>query len=449
LRIVDQRRQLPSIERVVDAMGTVALPHTVKVACARRAVEHARELLAQGRAVVVDAVVADARQRCADLETALLQPVVNATGVLLHTNLGRTPLGADDLEAATRIARGYSNLEFDMARGERGSRHLHAGGLLALASGAEAGLVVNNNAAAVLLALAALARGRDVVVSRGELVEIGGGFRIPEILAESGARLVEVGTTNRTRLIDYERAITDSTALVLKVHTSNYRMMGFVESVEIGALAPIGLPVLVDAGSGLLDAATPWLDHRPSWLSGEPGIRQCLDAGAALVTFSGDKLFGGPQAGIIVGRADLVARCARHPLARALRADKLTLALLQQVALTYLSGNASTIPFWRMATWPLSELRRRAEAIASAVEGAKVVDTEAVPGGGSVPGTAIASIGVALPTDQTDAARTELRRHGVIARIEHDAVVCDLRAVAPADDTIVAAGLAAVVAARL
>ncbi|MCZ7535433.1 MAG: L-seryl-tRNA(Sec) selenium transferase [Acidimicrobiia bacterium] len=238
------------------------------------------------------------------------------------------------------------NLEYRLETGTRGSRHDHAGHLVAEACGAEAGLVVNNNAAAVLLVLAALARGREVIVSRGELVEIGGGFRVPDVMAESGAKLVDVGTTNRTRLSDYEHAVTGDTALALRVHASNYRMVGFVEAASVAELATLGVPVVVDAGSGLLDDTTPWLDRRPSWLRDEPGVRQCIEAGASIVTFSGDKLLGGPQAGIIVGRRDLVDVVARHALARAVRADKLTLAAVQSVALAYLSGDASSIPLW-------------------------------------------------------------------------------------------------------
>jgi len=372
-----------------------------------------------------------------------LHPVVNATGVLVHTNLGRSPVGDGALSASVAVARGYSNLEYRLDSGTRGSRHDHAGRLLALACGAPAGLVVNNNAAAVLLALAALARGREVIVSRGELVEIGGGFRVPEIMAESGCRLVEVGTTNRTRLADYRAQIRPESALVLKVHASNYRMIGFTESTPIGELTSLGLPVMVDAGSGLLDETTPWLGRRPAWLRDEPGVRQALDAGAALVTFSGDKLLGGPQAGVIVGQAELVERCARHPLARAVRADKSTLAALQELALTYLSGDATEVPLWRMATIPLTQLQERAHALAVDVPGAKVVDTEAVAGGGSLPGLTIPSAGVAVEVDRPDAVLDELRARDVIARVADDSVICDLRTVNPDDDARLADALRA------
>ena len=442
---MDPRRALPGVDQVLAALS--GLPHDLLVACARDSIAAARERVTRGEqledAAPVDEVVADARRRVDRLRGRLLRPVVNATGVIVHTNLGRAPIGDDALAAARAIGRGYSNLEYRMDDGERGSRQEHAGSLLAQACGAEAGLVVNNNAAAVLLSLAALARGRDVVVSRGELVEIGGGFRVPEIMAESGCRLVEVGTTNRTRRSDYAAAVGSDTALVLKVHASNYRMVGFVESAPIAELTSLGPAVMVDAGSGLLDETTPWLPRRPAWLRDEPGIRQAVEAGAALVTFSGDKLLGGPQAGVVVGRSDLVAALAAHPLARAMRADKLTLAGLQAVAFSYLSGDATTIPLWRMATVPLDALRARAESIAAAVPAAKVVDTEAVAGGGSLPGLTIPSVGVALEVPAPARALGRLRDDDVVARIDDDAVVCDLRTVDPADDERVARALAA------
>jgi L-seryl-tRNA(Ser) seleniumtransferase len=460
----DPRRRLPSVERILGELADVAgdLPHGLVVACARAAVDAARLAIDADRAgAAVDAdragasggpkidpgaVVADAAERVAALRRRYLQPVVNATGVLVHTNLGRAPLGGSALDAVVAVARGYSNLEYRLDEGRRGSRHDHAGTLLARACGAEAGLVVNNNAAAVLLVLAALARDCEVIVARGELVEIGGGFRIPEILAESGARLVEVGTTNRTRRADYERAVGDATAAVLKVHPSNYRMVGFVESAGVAELASLGPPVLVDAGSGLLDETTPWLPGgRPHWLRDEPGVRQCLAAGAAVVTFSGDKLLGGPQAGVVVGTADLVARVARHPLARAVRADKLTLAALQDVAGAYLDGDATRLPLWRMAVEPAERLRVRAEAIATRVgAGAKVVDTDAVAGGGALPGLTIPSAGVTLEVAPARAL-ARLREARIVARAEERGVVCDLRTVDPGDDDHLAAALAALV----
>ena len=343
--------------------------------------------------------------------------MINATGVLLHTNLGRAPV-------AWNQDAGYVNLELDLATGRRGSRHAHAATLLARACGAEAALVVNNGASAVLLLLAAVGRGRDVVVSRGEAVEIGGGFRVPEVMSESGARLVDVGTTNRTRLSDYERAAADPStdiALILKVHPSNYRIEGFTEGVEVDALATVGPPVVVDIGSGLLDAACPWLpDGPPPWVRGEHAARQTLEAGAAAVTFSGDKLLGGPQAGIIAGRQDVIDACARHPLARALRAGGLTLAVLQHIALAYLRRDGHAIPFWKMATTPLDELRARAHGLGAGA----VVDTEAVAGAGSLPGTEIPSIGIAITGDHTEVLRATRRRSSLACATTRPFATC-------------------------
>lgn len=437
--MTDPRRALPGVDRVMNALE--GLPNELLASCALDAVDAARARVDEGHTVDEASVIADARERVESTKRSLLRPVVNATGVIVHTNLGRAPLAAETVDALSPIATGYSNLEYRLDSGERGSRHDHAGALLARACGAEAGLVVNNNAAAVLLSLGALARGHEVIVSRGELVEIGGGFRVPEIMSESGCRLIEVGTTNRTRADDYRREMRDQTALILKVHASNYRMVGFTESTPIRELASLGPPVMVDAGSGLLDETTPWLPQHPTWLRDEPGIRQAVHDGAAIVTFSGDKLLGGPQAGVIVGRADLVQTISRHPLARAMRADKMTLAALQHVALTYLSGDATSIPLWRMATASLDSLRARAEAIADQVTSAKVIDTEAVAGGGSLPGLTIPSIGVAVEVPHSDGALTALREHGIVARTERDAVVCDLRTVDPGDDTRVAEAL--------
>jgi L-seryl-tRNA(Ser) seleniumtransferase len=362
--------------------------------------------------------------------------VINATGVLLHTNLGRAPL-------AVEHAAGYSNLEFDLEKGTRGSRSAHAATLLARAAGAEAALVVNNGAAAVLLALSALAAGQDVIVSRGELVEIGGGFRIPEVLAASGARLVEVGTTNRTRKADYAAAHTDRTALLLKVHTSNYRITGFTEAATVSELVELGLPVVVDLGSGLMDEGCPWLPAGPpAWLRGEPAVRQTLAAGAALVTFSGDKLLGGPQAGVIAGQADLIERCRAHPLARALRPGGLVLAVLQRVALSYLNRDADrTLPLWRMATLSVDELRTRAEAMVERSRSAEVVECAAAMGGGTLPGVSIPSCGVAVRGDVSAALRDW--SPPVIARVRDGRTVCDLRSVLPGQDDELASALRA------
>jgi L-seryl-tRNA(Ser) seleniumtransferase len=412
----------PSVDALARSLADVGLPHPLLV-------DVAREAIALG-------APESARSRAESVAAALLRPVINATGVLLHTNLGRAPLASSPPEPSVR----YTNLELELATGRRGSRNRHAAGLLARAAGAEAALVVNNGAAAVLLALAALARDQAVLVSRGELVEIGGGFRVPEVMAQSGARLVEVGTTNRTRLADYQRALTADTGLVLKVHQSNYRIVGFTASVGIPDLAGLGPPVLVDLGSGLLDATTPWLPGPPpAWLAREPAARQTLAEGAALVTFSGDKLLGGPQAGIIAGRRDLVDLCAGHPLARALRPGGLVLAALHSTALAYLERDGAAIPFWRMATIPVSVLRARAAALAVGV--GSVVDCASVPGAGSLPGLEIPSAGVTVEGDHTAALRGW--DPPVVARVHEGATILDLRAVDPADDPEVAKALAA------
>ncbi|MGI9022628.1 MAG: L-seryl-tRNA(Sec) selenium transferase [Acidimicrobiales bacterium] len=408
----------PSVDAIARDLVDVDLPHPLLV-------DAAREAIAAGDP-------ASARRRAEAVAAALLRPVLNATGVLLHTNLGRAPLAGLPAVGAGR----YSNLEFDLAGGRRGSRSTHAASLLARAAGAEAAPVVNNNTAAVLLVLAALGRGGSVLVSRGELVEIGGGFRIPEVMAQSGCRLVEVGTTNRTRLGDYRSAVDEDTALVLKVHQSNYRIVGFTEEVGVEALAGLGPPVVADIGSGLLDATTPWLSGPPpAWLAGEPAARQSLAAGAGLVTFSGDKLLGGPQAGVIAGRADLVAACSRHPLNRALRPGGLVLAALQDTALAYLRRDGDAIPFWRMAATPVETLRARAAALGVG----EVCETVAVAGGGSVPGQEMASAGVAVPGDRTaDLRASEIP---VVARVHDGSTVCDLRTVDPTDDGVLGAAL--------
>ena len=303
-------------------------------------------------------------------------------------------------------------------------------------------MVVNNCASAVLLALAALGSGRSVAVSRGELVEIGGAFRVPDVMAQSGAGLIEVGTTNRTRLADYRQAVeTGGASAVLKVHQSNYRIVGFTEDTTVAELAGLGVPVLADIGSGLLDAACPWLPGPPPrWLQGEPAARQTLAAGADLVLFSGDKLFGGPQAGIIAGRADLVAACSRHPLARALRPGGLVLSALQATTLAYLRRDGAAIPLWRMAAATVEALTARAEAVQARAGVGRVTATESVPGGGTLPTVTIPSAGLALPGDKTATLRH--RDRPVIARVEEATTLVDLRTVDPDDDAELAAALA-------
>lgn len=364
------------------------------------------------------------------MERELLTPVVNATGVLLHTNLGRAPINHTTHATA-------QNLELDLANGKRGSRQAGVGGLLATACGAEAAIVVNNCSAGLLLILSALATGKSVAVSRGELVEIGGGFRVPDVMAQSGADLVEVGTTNRTRLADFARAADQhDLALTLHVHQSNYKIVGFTEAVTIAELASLDVPVVADIGSGLLDAACPWLDGPPpAWLNDEPAAKQTLAAGADLVVFSGDKLLGGPQSGIIAGDAELVNRCAAHPLARAVRPGGLVLAALQETAIAYLRRDGDAIPFWRMAATPVAELTARAAAIVdgcASMLDIRITDTEAVPGGGTLPTVTMPSVGVQLAGDHLHPLRA--RDLPVIGRVIDGNTVLDLRSVAPDRD---------------
>jgi len=376
-------RDLPSVDELAR---TVDDP--LAVDAARRVIDAARGEIRAGRdpgdlGVRLLEELAAARE-------PRLRRVLNATGVIVHTNLGRAPLPEAALERVAEIARGYSNLEYDLGGGTRGSRQDHCADVLRRLTGAEAALVVNNNAGAVLLALAALAEGREVVVSRGELIEIGDGFRIPEVLARSGARLVEVGTTNRTRASDFERAIGDETALLLRVHQSNFRVVGFAEQPATAELAEVArrhsVPLVDDLGSGSL------LD-----LPGEPTAREALSAGADLVCFSGDKLLGGPQAGIVVGRADLVDRLRKHPLQRALRADKLTLAALEGTLALYLDPRRALaeVPVLHALHEPAEAVLARAERLASLV-GGTVEETVARVGGGALPLAELASFACAL-----------------------------------------------------
>ncbi len=412
----------PSVDALARSLADTGLPHPLLVDVARSA--------------IADGAPGDARRLAEELQRRLLQPVVNATGVLLHTNMGRAPW-------PTSVTARATNLELDLTTGQRGSRQAHVGALFARLCGAEAAMVVNNCASAVLLVLAALAHRRGVAVSRSELVEIGGSFRVPDVMEQSGARLVEVGTTNRTRRADYAKALEDhpDLALALKVHQSNYRIVGFTEATEIAELADLGVPLVADIGSGLLDSACQWLrDGPPAWLAGEPAARQTLEAGADLVTFSADKLLGGPQAGIIAGSGDLIDRCARHPLARALRPGGLVLASLQDLAMVYLRRDGSAIPFWQMATWNVDELRSRARALGVGT----VTDMDAVPGGGTLPGVTIASAGVAVPGDHTAALRAGFAGGPpIVARVVEGQTLVDLRTVDPVDDPVVAAAIGA------
>ncbi|MDP9464483.1 MAG: L-seryl-tRNA(Sec) selenium transferase [Actinomycetota bacterium] len=417
----------PSVDALARVMAASGLPHAVCVELARRAIAEGPE--SYERATLVTRATAFAH--------SLLGPVINATGVLLHTNLGRAPM--EIMHPPTAM-----NIEFDLHTGERGSRQQAVGTLLAMLCGAEAAMVVNNNAAAVLLVLTAIARDRQVVVSRGESVEIGGGFRIPDVMEQSGAHLVDVGTTNRTRLADYRKALSRKNAdvaAVLKVHPSNYRIEGFVEGTAVSDLATLEVPVIADIGSGLIDANCPWLGGPPPvWLHGEPAARQSLADGAALVTFSGDKLFGGPQAGIIAGRAALVAQCAQHPLARALRPGAQVMAAMQRTTLAYLDKSAAThIPFWAMVAATTDDLQTRAAEIIAAAGVGEIESTQAVPGAGSAPGTTIPSVGIRIAGDRLAALRS--CNPPVVARTRDGSTLLDLRSVDPGSDGAVAAAL--------
>ncbi|HEY8581745.1 MAG TPA: L-seryl-tRNA(Sec) selenium transferase [Capillimicrobium sp.] len=409
----DRLRALPSVDRLATAVARAELAE-------RRA-----ETLEGGEAPGFEALVDGARERLAPS----LRRVVNATGVVVHTNLGRAPLADAARAAVARAAAGYGNLELDLGSGRRGSRRDHVAALLTELTGAEAALAVNNCAAATLLAVAALSEpGDEVIVSRGQLIEIGGSFRIPEVVAQAGARLVEVGTTNRTRLADYERAVGERTAAVLRAHPSNFRTVGFVEEVEIEALCGLSVPVIDDVGSGAL------ADDVPA-LADEPPVRRSVRAGAALVAFSGDKLLGGPQAGLLVGRADAIARCAAHPLARALRIDKLSLAALEATLRLYRDPALArrAIPVLAMLDADPAVLAARAAALAERT-GGTVVEAAGRVGGGALPLLELAGPVVALdpgPAHPADALAAALRAGDppVVARIQDGRVLLDPRTV--------------------
>jgi L-seryl-tRNA(Ser) seleniumtransferase len=365
-----------------------------------------------------------------------LRPAINATGVIVHTNLGRAPLSAEARAAMDAVSLGYSNLEYDLEAGQRGSRYVHAEELLCRLTGAEAALVVNNNAAALLLILMTFAWGRQVIISRGQLVEIGGGFRIPDVMRQSGATLVEVGTTNRTYIQDYEAAITENTAALMRVHRSNFRLLGFTHEPSLAEMVDLavgrGLNLFDDLGSGTL------LDTSPYGLAHEPTIQESVAAGVSLVSCSGDKLLGGPQAGIILGRASLITQLKKFPLTRALRVDKTTLAGLQATLRHYLLGEATDkVPVWRMISQDEATLQRRARTWARKLKGlgvqASVIPGRSTVGGGSLPGETLPTQLVALDAASPDAVATQLRsgESPVVARIEEDRLVLDPRTVLP------------------
>ncbi len=443
-------RRLPAVERLLQDEAAVALVgrfgRPLVVEALRHSVDSLRAALVAGRALPDSGenglhrlALAGAAEWLEALSKPTLRPLINATGVIIHTNLGRAPLSAAAREAIGQVAAGYSALEYDLPAGERGSRSIHAAGLLTRLTGAEAALVVNNNSSAVLLMLTALCQGREVIISRGQLVEIGGGFRVPDVMAQSGARLVEVGTTNRTHLRDYATAITADTAAIFVAHHSNFKMIGFTSEPPLAHLAALarenGLMLLYDQGSGAL------LDTTPYGLDPEPGVLQGLEAGADVVAFSGDKLLGGPQAGILVGRQELMAPIARHPLARALRADKLTLAALSVTLLAYLEDRAIVeIPVWRMIARNAEELADEAESWAATLReaglDARTAPGESTVGGGSLPGATLPTtlVAIAHPAPHQLAAALRTRaKPPVVARVAGDLLLLDPRTVLPGE----------------
>jgi len=449
-------RALPKTDEVLGApelASTLAeAPRAVVLDAVRAAIDDARARLLAGEqlAVGVTPIACDAVARAALASRPSLRRVINATGIIVHTNLGRSVLSERAAAAVADVAGGYSTLEYDVAAGERGSRHTHIESLLCRLTGAEAAMAVNNNAAAVMLAIAGLARGKEAVVSRGQLVEIGGSFRIPDIMRESGATMVEVGTTNKTHIADYERALTPDTALFLKVHSSNYRVVGFTEEVALADLvalgAPHGIPVMEDQGSGVL------FDLRPFGLPDEPTVAESVAAGAAVVTASGDKLLGGPQAGIVCGRHDVVARLKQHPMARALRLDKMTIAALEATLFACLDETRAVreIPTLRMLTAPVAEVAARAEALAGRLretlgDSAEVacIGEIARAGGGSLPLAEIPTVAVAVAPSSVSVIELEERlRTGadpaIVARVKDDRLLVDPRTLlSPAEEDAV------------
>jgi len=458
---IEQLRQRAAVRALEARFGAEAT-----VGALRAAAAEARRALASGAgAEVVEGIEQATATQLAAAFRPSLAPVINATGVVLHTNLGRAPLAAVAIERVADVARGYSSLEYDVDRGARGRRDVHAEGLICRLTGAEAAVVVNNNAAATMIVLAALAAGREVIVSRGELVEIGGGFRVPDVMAQSGATLREVGTTNKTRAADYAAAITEKTALILRVHPSNFTIQGFTERPVLAELVAIGkkfnLPVAEDLGSGNVsdtgsdrgsDPGSDTVSYTGSDTVSDPTVAATIAAGVDACCFSGDKLLGGPQAGIIVGRRSQIDRIRKHPLMRALRVDKMTYAALEATLAEYVAGRAqTTVPVQRMLTMTAAEIRARADAVANAIRGnhgwrADVVKGASAIGGGSAPGVELPTWLVAIEKAGTtpDGLEVALRRQTppIIARIERDRVLLDLRTVLPEQDSTLLACLA-------
>ena len=445
-------RSLPSVDHILQTESGLAwvakYGRPLTLEAIRQALEMARTEFRQGKALPDQPLLLQNIDRLLSLWVIpTLLPVINATGVILHTNLGRAPLSTASIQACMDVAGGYSNLEFDLEAGKRGSRLLHAETLLKRLTGVEAALVVNNNAAAVLLALSALARRRGVVIARSQLVEIGGGFRVPEVMKQSGAHLIEIGATNRVHLSDYEAALAEKPALILHAHRSNFKMIGFTSEPELGEIAElcrkVNIPLVDDLGSGsLLDTARYGLAH-------EPTVQESLAAGADLVCFSGDKLLGGPQAGIIIGRAELVNRLKKHPLARAIRADKLCLAALNETLMHYLTDEAEReIPIWRMISASPEALKARAETCASHLGRGDVTPDESTVGGGSLPGETFPTfvLRLRLPSPNRFMERLRQANPPIVARLDEDTIVLDPRTVLPEQEPILLKTLTTLIA---
>jgi len=453
---IEQLRQRPAVRALEARFGAAATLDALRAAAAG-----ARLAITGGAGVdVVNGIESAATAYLTETFRPSLAAVINATGVIIHTNLGRAPLAAAAIARIADVAGGYSSLEYDLDRGTRGRRDVHAEALLCRLTGAEAAVVVNNNAAATMIVLAALAAGREVIVSRGELVEIGGGFRVPDVMAQSGAVLREVGTTNKTRAADYAAAITEKTALILRVHPSNFTIEGFTARPALADLVAVGrqfnIPVAEDLGSGnVSDTGSAIACDPGSDTVSDPTVTATITAGVDVCCFSGDKLLGGPQAGIVVGRAARIDPIRKHPLMRALRVDKMTYAALEATLMEYAAGRAgTTVPVQRMLTTTAEEIRRRAEAVAAAIRGhsgwrAEVLEGASTIGGGSAPGVELPTWVVWIARDRLTAAALEARLRQlappVIARIEQDRLLLDLRTVFPDQDS----QLAALIVARI
>jgi L-seryl-tRNA(Ser) seleniumtransferase len=430
-------RNLPSVEALLqnaaDLIDSYGRPLTLDALRSTLDDIRARFKLHPELALPSEAeILSRAESRLSTWTQPTLIPVINATGVIIHTNLGRAPLSKATIAAMQLAAQGYSNLEYDLAKGKRGSRLLHAESVLQKLTGADAAVVVNNNASAVMLTLAALSNRKRAIIARSQLVEIGGGFRVPDVMKQSGAKLVEVGTTNRVHLRDYEEAITEPTGVVMRAHRSNFKIIGFTEEPEMKDIVDVAhkadVPVVDDLGSGsFLDTAKYGLAH-------EPTVQESLDAGVDVVCFSGDKLLGGPQAGIIVGRKDLIARIKKHPLARAVRADKVALAGITATLLHYLKDEAEReIPIWRMISMTRKQVKARAEAWRKTLRQGEVIESESTVGGGSLPGESMKTWVLALDVKSPDKFMAKLRASDppLIARTENDRILLDPRTVMP------------------